>query len=134
MAEGSLAKKLQIKPGQRVAIINSPPGYLEQLGELPGGTEVADKPDGVFDFVQLFVKNVEELNRLAPAAIGAIKRDGVLWICYPKQSAKIKTDITRDVGWDTVREAGLRPVSLVSIDDVWSALRFRPTELVQQKK
>lgn len=46
----------------------------------------------------------------------------------------MKTDINRDVGWDVVKRAGFEPVSQVSIDDVWSALRFRPSDLVSQKK
>jgi len=134
VADGSLVKKLLIKPGQRMVIINPPPGYLDELGQLPEGVELADKPDGAFDFVHLFVKNVEELDRLAPTAIGAAKRDGLLWISYPKQSSKVKTDITRDTGWESVHRAGFVGVSMVSLTDTWSAFRFRPTDPVGKKK
>lgn len=41
---------------------------------------------------------------------------------------------TRDRGWGPVKPAGFEPVSMVSIDDVWSALRFRPSDLVIRKK
>lgn len=133
MSDGALVKKLQIKPGQRMVILNPPPGYLEQLGPLPKGVELAEKPEGVFDFVQLFVHNVAELERLASSAIAAAKRDAILWISYPKRSARVQTDIARDVGWEVVNRAGLRPVSQVAIDETWSALRFRPTELVSSK-
>jgi hypothetical protein len=132
MTTSSLAKKLQIKPGQHVSIINPPANYLAKLGPLPG-VELADKATGTFDVVQLFVKNVAELNRIAPAAIRAVKPDGIFWISYPKLSAKTDSDITRDAGWDVVKKAGLRPVSLVSIDDVWSALRFRPVAQVKAR-
>lgn len=128
----SLAKKLLIKPGQRVAIINPPPNYLAQLGPLPA-VELTDKLSGTFDVVQLFAKDVAELNKSAPAAMSAIKLDGILWISYPKLSAKTGSDITRDVGWDVVKKAGLRPVSQISIDDVWSALRFRPVNQVKAR-
>lgn len=134
MADNSLAKKLLIKPGHRVAIVNAPAGYLDQLGSLPEGVELAERPEGTFDFLQLFVKNVEELNRLGPTALGAIKRDGLLWFTYPKQTSKIKTDLTRDKGWDIVYEAGYEPVAMASIDDTWSAFRFRPRELVKRGK
>jgi len=97
---------------------------------LPQGVELADGPEGTFDFVHLFVKNVAELESLGPTAINAVKHDGLLWISYPKRSSKVKTDITRDVGWDLLAQAGLRAVTQVSIDDVWSALRFRPIERV----
>jgi len=37
----------------------------------------------------------------------------------------VKTDLTRDIGWEVVERAGLNPVTQVSVDDTWSALRFR---------
>lgn len=134
MADSPLAKKLLIKPGQRVVIINPPPGYLEELGQLPEGAQLVEKPDGAFDFVQLFVKNAEELARFAPLVIGAVKQDGILWVSYPKQTSRLKTDITRDRGWGPVCKAGLEPVSQVAINEVWSALRFKPSELVGKRK
>lgn len=130
MATTPLSKKLRIQPGQRILILNAPGGYFEELGPLPEDVEMAQAPDGEFDFVHLFVKNVTELERLGPVAIDAVVHDGLLWISYPKKSSKATTDLTRDVGWDVVAEAGLRPVTQVSIDNVWSALRFRPVEQV----
>jgi hypothetical protein len=130
MADNPLAKKLQIKPGQRIAVVNPPPAYLDALAPLPPGSELADGPAGTLDGVQLFVKDSEELARLWPAAQTLGKPDCVLWIAYPKQSSKIKTDLNRDQGWQPVYSTGLRPVSQVSIDETWSAVRFRPTEKV----
>lgn len=129
-----LAAKLQIKPGQRIVIINPPPGYINELGQLPEGVEMADQPTGKFDFVHLFARNTEELNRLAPKAIRAVSPDGLLWISYPKGSSGIQSDLTRDAGWDILHEAGLENVTQVSINEVWSAGRFRPLEQVSRKK
>ena len=130
METNPLIKKLRIQPGQRLLILNAPEGYLSNLGQLPDGVEVKDVPDGVFDFVQVFVKSITELEKQVPVAIKAVKYDGLVWICYPKQSSGIKTDINRDTGWSVVQKAGLRPVTQVAIDDTWSALRFRPVERV----
>jgi len=130
MAKTSLVKKLRIQTGQRILIMNDPSGYMDELGDLPEDVDVAQEPNGTFDFVHLFVKNVAELERLGPVAIEAVKYDGLLWMSYPKRSSKVRTDITRDVGWDVLTQAGLRPVTQVSINDVWSALRFRPVEEV----
>ena len=130
METNPLIKKLRIQPGQRLLILNAPEGYLSNLGQLPDGVEVNDVPDGVFDFVQVFVKSITELEKQASVAIKAVKYDGLVWICYPKQSSGIKTDINRDTGWSVVQKAGLRPVTQVAIDDTWSALRFRPVERV----
>ncbi len=126
MAGNPLAGKLQIKPGNRLLVLNAPPGYLARLGPLPDGVGLAERPSGTYDVVHLFVNDKAELGRLAQRALEAIKPSGVFWVSYPKRSAKVSTDITRDVGWDELTAAGWRPVSQVSIDDVWSALRFRP--------
>ena len=130
MAKTPLVKKLRIPPGQRVLKMNPPPGYMDELGDLPDAVDVVHAPEGTFDFVHLFVKNVAELDSLGPTAIEAVKNDGLLWVSYPKRSSKVETDITRDVGWDLMTQAGLRPVRRVSIADVWSALRFRPVDRV----
>ena len=132
----SLSKKLGIKPGQRGLVINAPEGYLDTLGELPEGVVVAESADGKeaieapYDWVHLFCKSVAELGVMAPRAIGAVVHDGLLWISYPKRSSEVATDINRDVGWEVIAEAGFRPVRQVSVDAVWSALRFRPAERV----
>lgn len=128
MADSSLAKKLNIKSGQRILIINAPSGYLDEIGPLPEGVALRTEPEGTFDLVHLFARNSQELGDLAPSALQAVKSDGWLWISYPKASSKIETDLTRDVGWSVLYQAGMRAVALVSINDVWSALRFRPSE------
>lgn len=130
MADSSLVKKLQIKPAYRLAIINPPPGYLEKLGPLPEGAVLADHRKGAFDFVQLFVKNLAELNRFAPGAIRAVKSEGLLWISYPKRSSKFETDLSRDRVWEVMAKSDLKGVALVSIDPVWSAMRFRPADRI----
>lgn len=130
MSNTNLIKKLRIQPGQRLLILNAPEAYLSVLSPLPEGVEIKQAPDGAFDFVQLFVNSVAELEEKGPLAIAAVKYDGLLWICYPKQTSKIKTDINRDTGWITLQSAGFRPVTQVAIDETWSALRYRPQERV----
>jgi hypothetical protein len=133
MANPLLIKKLLIKPGMRLAILNAPAGYVENLGPLPEGTQFADGPDGTLDFVQVFVMNSSEFERLSPAALRAVKPDGLLWICYPKKSAGVESDLDRDVFWTLLEPAGLRPVAQVAVDEVWSALRFRPADKVNKR-
>jgi hypothetical protein len=130
MAGAPLLKKLRMQPGQRVLILNAPVGYVSQLGELPEGVEVAEQPGGTFDFVQIFSKDLAELEKLAPVAVEAVKHDGLLWVSYPKKSSKMESDLDRDVVWKEVANTGLRAVAEVSVNEVWSAIRFRPPEKV----
>ena len=129
----SLVKKLRIQPGQRLLILSAPAGYVASLGELPDGVEVCEEPEGTFDFVHLFVKDSDEYAELSLLALAAVSYDGLLWISYPKRSSQVETDLTRDVLWKLAEKSGVRPVTQVSIDDVWSAMRFRPTEAVKDK-
>jgi len=126
MGDTPLVKRLGIKSGNRVLLLNAPEGYDQILGVLPEGVVIATNPTGHYDFVKLFVKSIAEVESQAKTAIEALKAGGVIWFCYPKKSSKIKTDINRDVGWDAAKAEGLEVVSAVSIDDTWSALRFRP--------
>ena len=130
MPSTQLLKKLRMQPGQRVLLLNAPPGYLDDLGELPEGVRVESRAEGTFDFVHLFVKDLAALEKLGPTAVGAVKHDGLLWVSYPKKSSKLESDLDRDVVWQTVAKTGLRAVSQVSVDEVWSAIRFRPAEQV----
>ena len=130
MTTNALAKKLQMKAGQRAVIINAPAGYLERLDPLPERVELVQSPEGQYDFVQVFVKNMEDLQKCLPLAAQAVKHDALLWIAYPKGGAKAGTDLNRDVLWNAVSQYNLTGVTLVSLDDVWSAMRFRPPERV----
>ena len=84
-------------------------------------------PGEDLDFVQVFVRDSAELARLGPAALGAVKPDGLLWICYPKGGRKAGTDLNRDILWKLMEERGLAGVTLVAVDESWSAMRFRPS-------
>ena len=133
MAKATLVKKLRMQPGQRVLILNAPPDYRETLGGLPEGIELAETAEGKFEFVQLFVRDSAQLDELLPTAVGAAEYDGLLWISYPKRSSKVESDLTRDVLWKLVEMMGQRPVSQVSVDDIWSAMRLRPPEKVKTR-
>jgi hypothetical protein len=126
MAETSLIKKLGMKPGQKILILNAPEGYIQTLGTLPENAEVQMRVEGKFDFVQVFVHNKADVDNYAVMAIQVLKSGGLLWFSYPKKSSKVKTDITRDIGWEAPKSVGWRPVTQIAIDETWSALRFRP--------
>jgi len=61
MPESPLAKKIKLKPGQRIAIVNAPDGYVDELRLLPTGVELAEKLQGKFDRIQIFVQCKAEM-------------------------------------------------------------------------
>lgn len=124
-----LVNKLKIKSGITV-ILNAPEGY-------PARTGIIDEKlisGKIYDFIQLFVKNKSELNVLFPKILQAVDDNTILWISYPKKTSSIATDLSRDYGWDVVDDAGFERVSLVAVDNTWSALRFRRIKAVRPDK
>ena len=77
-----------------------------------------------------FVNNNKELLHCLKNDLAKIEPDSVLWFAYPKGTSKIKTDINRDIIRVTAEEYGITTVAAISIDDTWSALRFRPVDKV----
>ena len=126
MPESALARKMRLKPGQRAALVNAPESYLKELNPLPAGVQVAEKLQGEFDWAQVFVKNKAELDKLVPKVVRALKPDSLLWISYPKGTSKIQTDLTRDKGWEALQKANLKWVTLISVNETWSAFALRP--------
>lgn len=130
----TIQQKLQLKPGGQIVLLNAPSGYAGHLSSEMESVAVSEKRAGeaVVDAeaVLVFVNNLDETSRLVPDGIRAVKQDGLLWVAYPKGSSKVKTDVNRDKLWAAVEPTGWRPVRQVALDEIWSALRFRPAELV----
>jgi hypothetical protein len=133
MVESAVPKKLRIKTGQRALILNAPEGYVEDFSALLEDVQIDQAATGEYEFVQVFVVNSGEIEALMPAAQDAVVFDGLLWVSYPKGSSGVETDLNRDILWDKLISKGIRPVTQVSIDKVWSAIRFRPTDQVGKK-
>ncbi len=133
MAVSELARKLGIRPGSRVLILHPPHGYKSMLEPLPKNAQVMLGGAGPFDVVQCFVASRAEVEGRAPAALSAAAPDAFVWMCYPKKSSKVKCDISRDVGWDCVRAAGWEGLSMISIDETWSARRYRRKAVISDQ-
>lgn len=115
-----LTAKLQIRPGQRVAVI-APPGDAPPIG----GSDPAVSPAEA-DAVIAFARSSGELGTIAAPAIEAAQRDTLAWIAYPK-AGKLGTDLSRDTLAAALSGHAIAPVRQVAIDETWSALRFRPS-------
>lgn len=113
----NLDQKLQLSPGESVFLVN-PPHELK-LGLKEARKIELDTP------VLVFVRDSKTLEASAEPAIQAAKNDKLSWIAYPK-AGKLGTDLNRDKLLNLMKPYGIEAVRLVSIDDTWSAIRFRP--------
>lgn len=122
----ALSRKLKLKPGADAVVVNAPDGYLGQLEPLADGAAIADAMRGQHDWIQVFCATRSDLETLAPQAARALAPSSMLWLCFPKGSSKIQSDLTRDIGWDVMEQVDLKYVTLVSVNDTWSAFGLRP--------
>jgi hypothetical protein len=113
-----LAKKLQLRPGQGVEVTGIDAGSLPVLGDLA----TAEGPEAA---LLAFVTDRAVLGDHLTDVVTAAAADRLTWVAYPK-SGQLGTDLNRDVLAALLTDEGVRPVRQVAIDDVWSALRFRP--------
>ncbi len=129
-----LVKRLALKPGMSVLVINAPAGYVEQLrAAFPEGEVHAleERPGGKghFDMVHLFALNRGELESFYNTAHAAMRPDSNLWISYPKQSSGIKSDLNRDSLFRNLTSDGWQAMGQTSLGDVWSAMRYKLREV-----
>ena len=119
------ASKLLIKPGNRVTILPPAQGAAPDIGELPDGAQNGADSAGA-DVVIFFVTSRDEQLQRQEALVKSVRPGAIVWFCYPKKSGSVASDLSRDVVWKTLEPTGWRPVTNISIDDTWSALRMRP--------
>jgi len=111
-----LSKKLQIPAGTPILLVNSPPGFNLE-------TQISNEDTG--GAVLVFAVDSKQLVANGKPAIKAAKEDRLSWIAYPK-AGQLGTDLNRDKLFQLMKPHGIEGVRLVSIDEVWSAMRFRP--------
>ena len=131
-----LIRKLNSKGYQRIAVLNSDETFLKTItNALPGvitDREVDQRCP--YMFIIVFVTKVAEIEHFAPVALHNLTADGILWICFPKKSSKkINSEVTRDKGWDVLNNAGFHGIRIVSLDEDWSALRFRNIKYIKSE-
>jgi hypothetical protein len=116
-----LRGKFQLKSGQAIEFVDAPDsivGLLSELETRPGG----DSGQALL----VFLANEASLTKRGTMIVKATSSDRLTWVAYPK-AGKLGTDLNRDSLAALLVERGVQPVRQIAIDDVWSALRFRPS-------
>ena len=118
-----LPKKLGIKEGHRV-LVQRGGGFA--LTGVPDGARVLTRrtKGSAYDVILAFCKNRHALRELLPLSLDVLPADGSLWLCWPKKSSGVQTDITEAVIRAAGLAAGVVDVKICAIDDTWSGLKF----------
>lgn len=119
-----LAKKLGIKPGTLLCVVNAPAHYAALLAPLPENVTIVREAADVCNIVHVFVKWRAELVEVINLYKNKIKQNGAIWVSWPKKAAKIATDVTEDTVREIALPLGLVDIKVCAIDEVWSGLKL----------
>jgi hypothetical protein len=119
-----LAAKLGIQDGTTVYALGAPADYARWLGPLPPGATIVSRFSATACFVHVFASERAALAREVARCRGRLAADAVLWVSWPKKSAKLATDITEDTIRELALPLGWVDVKVCAVSEVWSGLKL----------
>jgi hypothetical protein len=119
-----LAKKLGIVAGSVVVAAGAPKDYASLLEPLPEGVEFAKRVSAATDVVHVFLSSKEELRSLLKNYRQTLKPTAMVWVSWPKKSAKVATDITEDTIRELALPLGFVDIKVCAVTDLWSGLKL----------
>jgi hypothetical protein len=122
-SETPLIRKLGIKAGFNIAFVNAPVDFFDEL-TLPREVKVNSRSKRPLDFVLLFVKREEDLQKKFAEYAQRLTPAGMIWVAWPKKSSAVTTDLSftnvQTIGLAT----GLVDIKVCAVSEVWSGLKF----------
>ncbi|MGC3982740.1 MAG: DUF3052 family protein [Steroidobacteraceae bacterium] len=119
-----LAKKLGIKTGSTVYVKNAPDNYAEWLEPLPEGVKFVARAAATTDVLHMFTMSKTELAKTLAAYRKQIKPEAMIWVSWPKKSAKMDSDVTEDVIREIALPLGLVDIKVCAVNETWSGLKL----------
>jgi hypothetical protein len=119
-----LAKKLGIKAGSQLLLVHAPDDYVALLEPLPEGVQFGTQLSQATDIVQIFSVRSAKLQQLLASYRANLKSTAMVWVSWPKKSAKVSTDITEDIIREIALPLGFVDVKVCAVNEVWSGLKL----------
>jgi Protein of unknown function (DUF3052) len=119
-----LFKKLGLKEGLQVILINAPVNYKELIGEIHDKLIIKKRSIGETDFVHFFTNSMKELEQKLPELKLQIKKDGMIWVSWYKKTAGKTTELDENKIRSLALVIGLVDVKVCAIDEDWSGLKL----------
>ena len=119
-----LSKKLGIKDGSKVLVVGAPEGYTKLLEPLPTAVQFVSRLSEAIDIVHIFIDQRVELQKSLTVFRKKLKPTAMVWVSWPKKSARVPTDITEDTVRELALPLGFVDVKVCAVTDVWSGLKL----------
>lgn len=121
----NLLEKLQLREEKNILIQGLPSSIEKQFVKLSFAKNLTPLlKSRKIDFALVFAVNETQLSGILREVIPALQDESKFWIAFPKTSSKIVTDLSKACSWDCVRTAGFEEAGEVTLDHVWTAMRF----------
>ena len=119
-----LAKKLGIKEGFKIRVVNQPANYFELFTEMPENLRILTDKKIKKNLIHYFTRQAEDLYKDIVFLRNELEQDGAIWISWPKKASKVPTDITEDIIRDLALANGLVDIKVCAVDETWSGLKL----------
>lgn len=134
MSNQSLFEKLQLKDEKNLLIQGLPSAIEKQFAKLNYAKNVTPLlRSKKVDFALIFALSQQQLNNVLCEVLPALHEDSKLWVAYPKTTSKIVSDLNRDCSWECLTRKEYESVRMVTLDHVWSAIRFKKTDKIPNR-
>ena len=119
-----LARKLGLREGMRVILLNAPKHYEALIAPAPPCATYSTRLSAGADMVHLFATERRRLSEALAASVAKLSQGGMIWVSWPKRASQVPTVITEDTIREVAFPLGLVDIKVCAVDEVWSGLKL----------
>ena len=124
--ENQLLKKLQIKSGFKISVLNAPANAEAIFDPIPNDVSFSLNKEAQFDAVLIFAQTKADMLSALNHCAKQIDTKTICWILYPKSKSGLATDLNLMQSWDDLKTFGLAPCASAAVNNTWAALKIKP--------
>lgn len=121
-----LLTKLNHKNQSEIIVLNAPKNFKNEIEEIKKNIEVSED-ENIYveiEFILVFIKNNEDIEKYSEIVLPRVSTNALIWFAFPK-------NVIIDDGWEIVQDYQFEPIRQITINNEWSAMRFRPNKLAR---
>jgi hypothetical protein len=119
-----LAKKLNLRDGQRVWFDAMPETVIDEIDEYALELTFVAGPEDNPDASHIFVTERGPLEEKLAALRDTMAKDGHVWVSWPKKASGVPSELTEDTIREVALPMGLVDTKICAVDETWSGLKL----------
>ena len=119
-----LAKKLSLKDGMHVWTEDMPAEVRSEIEASGIAVAFTKSPERSVEAAHLFVRKRSCLESRLRMLLPLLAPNGFVWVSWPKQAAKVPTDVTEDTIRAVALPLGFVDTKVCAVDVTWSGLKL----------